>query len=150
MNSTAAVSQLAGELSGRLGTLTHLLRREIDYAGVSPTLATVLAALDRDGPKRVSELAEIAQIAQPTMTTHLRKLTADGTVTRGADPSDQRVVTIELTPAGRELLGRLRTARQSALQRRLDTLDADDRAALAAAIPALDKLLDNWRKVDQA
>lgn len=148
MNETTADSRLAGELSGRLGTLTHLLRREVDYAGVSPTLATVLAALDRDGPKRVSELAAIAQVAQPTMTSHLRKLAADGTVARGADPRDQRVVTIELTDAGRELLDRLRTARRSVLQRRLDTLDAADRAALAAAMPALDKLLGNWRKVD--
>ncbi|HEY3507348.1 MAG TPA: MarR family transcriptional regulator [Actinocatenispora sp.] len=148
MNESIADSRLAGELSGRLGTLTHLLRREVDYAGVSPTLATVLSALDRDGPKRVSELADIAQVAQPTMTSHLRRLAADGTVARGADPRDQRVVTIELTDAGRELLDRLRTARRSALQRRLDTLDADDRAALAAAMPALDKLLGNWRKAD--
>ncbi|BCJ35315.1 MarR family transcriptional regulator [Actinocatenispora thailandica] len=146
MNSVAT-EELAAELAGRLGDLTHALRRTVDHAA-SPTVTAVLATLDRDGAKRVSELAEVARVAQPTMTALLRRLVEDGTVVRGADPHDQRVVTIELTEAGRDTLRSVRQQRTAALASRLDQLDGSDRAALAQAIPALDKLLLTWRKVD--
>ncbi|MEV0840706.1 MarR family transcriptional regulator [Actinocatenispora sera] len=139
---------LAAELAGRLGDLTHALRRVGDHTA-SPTVAAVLATLERDGPKRVSELAQIARVAQPTMTGLLRRLVEEGTVVRGADPHDQRVVTIELTQAGRDTLRGIRRMRTAALASRLDQLDGADREALARAIPALDKLLDTWRKVEQ-
>jgi DNA-binding MarR family transcriptional regulator len=148
MKSTGLSSRLAVELSGRLGDLVQLLRREVRVGQVSPTGTTVLAALDSDGARRVSELADIAQVSQPTMTTLLRKLHEDGIVTRAADAHDQRVVLIELTDDGRELLTRRRAGRAEALDARLAALDRHDRDALAAAIPALDKLIDNWRKVD--
>jgi DNA-binding MarR family transcriptional regulator len=148
MNSTRLSSRLAIELSGRLGDLVRLLRHEVRVGQVSPTATAVLVALDTDGSKRVSELADIAQVTQPTMTTLLRKLHDDGIVTRAADARDQRVVLIELTGDGRALLTRLRAGRAEALDARLAALDRRDRDALAAAIPALDKLIDNWRKVN--
>ena len=145
---SAETDELAAELAARLGDLTHALRRAV-AAEVSPTVATVLSLLDRDGPKRVSELAEVAQVAQPTMTGLLRRLSADGTVARGADPYDQRVVTIELTDAGRERLAGIRRMRTAALASRLRRLDATDRDALAHAVPAMGQLLEIWRKVEQ-
>lgn len=148
MNSTGLSSRLAVELSGRLGDLVQLLRWEVRVGQISPTGTTVLAALDADGPKRVSELADIAQVSQPTMTTLLRKLHDDGIVTRAVDERDQRAVLIELTDDGRELLARRRASRAEALDARLAALDRRDRDALTAAIPALDKLIDNWRKVN--
>ena len=48
---------------------------------------------------------------------------------------------VELTDAGREELAAVRAARAAALQARLDRLDDDARAALEAALPALDQLL---------
>ena len=147
MNSVAT-GELAAELAGRLGDLTHVLRRVVDHSA-SPTVTAVLATLERDGPKRVSELAQVARVAQPTMTGLLRRLVEEGTVVRGADPHDQRVVTIELTQAGRDTLRGIRRMRAAALASRLDQLDSADREALARAIPALDKLLETWRKVEQ-
>ncbi len=138
---------LAAELAGRLGVLSSLLRRSAGVEGVSPTVATVLSTLERDGAKRVSDLADIAQVAQPTMTALLRKLAQAGHVARGSDTQDQRVVTIAITAEGRELLAHIRAVRQAALDARLTLLEPADRDRLAAAVPALDKLLDNWRKV---
>ncbi|MGA8115135.1 MAG: MarR family transcriptional regulator [Actinocatenispora sp.] len=149
MQPTTAGTRLAAELAGRLGTLTTLLRRSV-RTGVSPTVATVLSTLERDGAKRVSDLADVAQVAQPTMTTLLRKLSEDGRVQRGTDANDQRVVTIAITDGGRDLLARIRSARQAALDVRLASLAPDERAALAAAIPALDTLLENWRETGQS
>ncbi len=147
MNSSMAGSRLAAELAGRLGVLSTLLRRSAGVEGVSPTVATVLSTLERDGAKRVSDLADIAQVAQPSMTALLRKLAQAGHVARGSDVQDQRVVTIAITDGGRALLEHIRAVRQAALDARLALLDPADRDMLAAAVPALDKLLDNWRKV---
>ena len=52
-----------------------------------------------------------------------------------------RAVLVELTDAGREQLRAVRADRAAALQARLDRLDDDARAALEAALPALDQLL---------
>ena len=46
-----------------------------------------------------------------------------------------------ITDAGREALARRRAARTETLARRLRRLDPDARAAIAAALPALDDLL---------
>lgn len=151
MNSSddPGATDLAADLALRLGTLTTLLRRSAQL-GVSPTIATVLATLERDGAKRVSELAELAGVAQPTMTSLLRKLSEDGCVRRGTEAQDQRVVTIAVTDEGRDLLARVRAARRQALSARLARLDTAQRAALATAIPALDTLIDTWRVAGSA
>jgi len=100
----------------------------------------VLARLDAGGPQRVTELAAAERVAQPTMTGLIGRLEADGLVRKTADPADARAVQVELTAAGRDQLVAVRAERAEALQARLDLLDDDARAALAAALPALDEL----------
>jgi len=141
--------RLAHDLGERLALLTSLLRRDVRIGQISPTQALVLATLDRQGPKRVSELADIAHVAQPTMTTLLRKMADDGVVSRESDPDDQRAVLIGLTDAGRGLVRQVRAAREQLLDARLAGLAEADREAIARAIPALDKLLEIWRKEGQ-
>jgi DNA-binding MarR family transcriptional regulator len=75
------------------------------------------------------------------MTVLVRRLEQDGLVRKTRDASDGRAVYVEITEAGREQLAQVRAARAQTLQTRLDRLDDDARAALAAAIPAFDQLL---------
>jgi DNA-binding MarR family transcriptional regulator len=75
------------------------------------------------------------------MTGLIGRLEADGLVRKTADPADARAVRVELTAHGREQLAAVRAERASVLQARLDQLDDDARAALAAALPALDRLI---------
>ena len=75
------------------------------------------------------------------MTVLMRRLEQEGLVRKTRDAADARAVRVEITEAGREALDQVRAARTQILQARLDRLDDDARAALAAAIPALDQLL---------
>jgi DNA-binding MarR family transcriptional regulator len=63
-----------------------------------------------------------------------------GLVARETDPVDGRGSLVALSPAGRALLEEIRRERTSLLVNRLAALSAADRAALAAALPALEAL----------
>ena len=115
---------------------------------MSLTSLSTLATLDRSGPRRVTDLAFIEGVAQPSMTTLVSALERSGLVERGSDPTDKRVALIALTPAGADLLRSRRRAGAEALMQLIDKLPPGESAALAAAIPALRRLreLDNQER----
>jgi DNA-binding MarR family transcriptional regulator len=117
------------------------LRRDVVEAGVSLARARTLATLDREGARRLTDLALAEQVAQPTMSALIGRLEADGLVRRTGDDADGRTVVVSLTAAGRRCLGRLIQRRSESLARALRDLPAQDTAAIAAALPALARLL---------
>ena len=135
----AAAPTLASELDAHLIALWKAVGR-VQRHDLSRTAASVLAALRDGGPQRITALAAAEAVAQPTMTTLVGRLERDGLVTRGSDPADARAVLVSLTPEGLMRLKRIREARAAAIENRLDQLDPDEREALAAALPALEKL----------
>jgi DNA-binding MarR family transcriptional regulator len=136
-----ATATLSEQLELSVTRLAHVLLRGGD-SGLSRTAASVLHRLATAGPQRVTELAAYESIAQPSATTLVGRLESQGLVTRGADPDDGRAVRVTVTPAGARLLAERREARARALDARLDTLDADERKTLAAAIPLLARLAE--------
>ncbi|HKN96723.1 MAG TPA: MarR family transcriptional regulator [Pseudonocardiaceae bacterium] len=107
---------------------------------ISLTSASTMSTLSRTGPLRLTDLAAVEGIAQPSMTSLVTGLERAGLVERRPDPADRRVVLVALTDAGRE---HLRTRRQHGAERLaalVDQLSEEDRAALAAALPALHRL----------
>ena len=62
------VTELAEALDERVRKLARIARHNVDY-GLSLTSATVLARLNEAGPQRVTDLAALELVAQPTMTT---------------------------------------------------------------------------------
>ena len=115
---------------------------------MSLTSLSTLASLDRTGPRRITDLAVIQGVAQPSMTVLVTALERSGLVERRGDPADRRVALVALTAAGAELLRAQRRAGAEALIQLIDKLPADEAAALAAAIPALRHLreLDSERR----
>lgn len=119
------------------------LVREVSTAGeVSTTGAAVIARLGRLGGQRVTDLARAEGVSQPAMTQLVNRLEHDGLVRRAADSADRRGVLVETTDRGREVIDARRTQRAEALETALSRVDAADRAAIAAALPALDRLVD--------
>jgi DNA-binding MarR family transcriptional regulator len=140
IQSTADTSLLATQLERRVARVTQVLRANArSRSGVAALLT--LRRLDDEGPLRVTDLAAAELVAQPTMTGIVRRLEHDGLVVRTPHPQDARASRIALTDAGRNELTTVRAQRAAVLQARLDRLDDDARAALAAAIEPLDDLL---------
>jgi DNA-binding MarR family transcriptional regulator len=123
-----------------LDRLTMWLRRQVPSA-VSSSAITTLYALNSDGPIRISDLAEREALSQPGMTTLVNRLEALGQAERVADPTDGRVALVRITDGGRAVLAERHAARAAAVHRELARLDDADRAALAAALPAIERLI---------
>jgi DNA-binding MarR family transcriptional regulator len=107
---------------------------------LSLTAVSTLSALERRGPQRISEMAALQGVAQPSMTVLVGSLEQTGLMTRRPDPSDGRAVLVSLTPQGEEFLADRRRAGADRLSELVGRLSAAEAAALAAAVPALLRL----------
>lgn len=128
------------ELAGCVERLVVWLRRGTAVPGYSVTARSTLARLQTEGPGRVSDLARLEGVTQPAMTGLVNRLEGEGLVRRGPDPSDARAALVELTDAGHRFVDERRAERIRLLGTRMELLSAADRAALQAALPALDRL----------
>jgi DNA-binding MarR family transcriptional regulator len=137
---TTSVPDLAGRL--RL-TIVRAARRLRQEAGteLSPSLTAALSTVERHGPMTPSEVAVRERIQRPTATRVLARLEEAGLVARMRDPADGRSSLLSATRAGRDLLAELRTRKTAFLVRRLEELDAEERAVLHRATDILDRIL---------
>lgn len=119
---------------------------------ISLTAAATLATLERTGPRRLTDLAVIEGVTQPSMSVLVTGLERAGLAERRPDPSDRRVALVEVTEAGAAYIRARRRAGAEAFTGLIAKLPEADTAALAAAVPALNHLreLDSERKVAAA
>ena len=142
-----ATSLAASAADARIGVgeaLIGLTASVIRWAprDMSLTSLGTLSTLDRAGPQRITDLARVEGVAQPSMTVLVGTLERDGLVVRRGDPSDKRVVLIELTAAGTDLVRSRRRADAQAFAQLIEKLPSDETAALLAALPALEHLCE--------
>jgi DNA-binding MarR family transcriptional regulator len=135
----------AGAVAESLERLTLWLRRQVTTQ-VSSSTVTTLDTLNALGPMRISELAVREAISQPGMTTLVNRLEASGYAERVADPTDGRATLVRITRAGRKVLADRAASRTRVLLAHLDRLDAADREALVAALPAIERLIASHRE----
>jgi DNA-binding MarR family transcriptional regulator len=133
---------LAAGLAAALERLTRLIRGLSPPSGLSLTAAATLGTLERSGPRRLTLLAAREGVTQPAMTQLVARLQDGGLVERVPDPLDRRVVQVRITAEGRAMLARRRAARAERVADLLTRLSPDDRASLAAALPAMDALVN--------
>ena len=79
------------------------------------------------------------------MTQLVGRLEDQGLAIRRADPADGRVVHVQITDAGLEVVARRRAIRAERLSSLLSRLSQADQDALAAALPAMDALVSAQR-----
>lgn len=135
----------SSEVAAGLERLLSLIRW-LSPPGLSLTAAATLTTLERSGPRRLTALAADEGVTQPAMTQLVGRLEAAGLVQRCADPDDGRVVHVQLTAAGRDLVARRRAVRAERLSGLLATLSPADQEALAAALPAMNALASARRE----
>jgi DNA-binding MarR family transcriptional regulator len=147
MNSPAAPtldrSQQIDVVSSRLlpsaALLTRLLVRQVG-GELSRTEAGLLSTLGA-GAHRITALADLEGLAQPTMTSMVKQLEQRGLVRRERQADDGRVVLVTLTEAGSVALGDYRVRARAVLGAYLAEISDEQIQALAAATDALARLI---------
>lgn len=109
---------------------------------LSLTATSALGTLERTGPRRITDLAAVEGITQPSMTTLVHSLERAALVERRPDAADQRAVLVAITPTGVRYLAALRRAGTDNFVRLVEKLPPDDVACLVSAAPALERLHD--------
>jgi DNA-binding MarR family transcriptional regulator len=138
---TATRAELATRARLVVLRLARRLRRTAD-GGLTATQLSALATIEIRGPLRLGDLAAHEGIAPPTVSRLVDHLEGAGLVRRTTDARDGRSFLVALTPAGEGLLAQLRSTGTKLLEAAMASLDDDDRAALVAAVPLLERLLD--------
>jgi DNA-binding MarR family transcriptional regulator len=135
------IDYLADNLLSRAALLVRLLIKQVRNREISRTEGAVLCIL-RDGPRRVTELAELEGVAQPTMTLLIKRLEERGWVTRAGMREDRRVVMVALTQAGSAVEQAFRAQFLGAMRSDLEELSDEQIAALTAATETLGSFVD--------
>ncbi len=118
-----------------------------DRADLSASAAFALNRVCREGPIRLTTLAAMEGVSQPSMTQLVQRLERLGLVARLADPDDGRAALIGLTSHGQALLDDRKRMRRDRLRTLLETLTPDEESALwlsaRVALPVLQRLVAN-------
>jgi DNA-binding MarR family transcriptional regulator len=132
----------ATRLRVAVGRLSRRLRGTAvgSEAGLTPTRISVLLTVDRDGPIRISDLAEQESLNPTMLSRAISQLVQDGALARVSDDRDRRAAWVNVTDAGHSVAQGIRRERTDALNRALAGLDPEDRRVLERALPALEAL----------
>lgn len=138
VTNTVAVADALRPVLLRVG---RELRREARAVGISPEQVSLLVAIKYAPGIGIRDLAAHERISAPALTKHVDRLERDALVVRTPSPDDGRRIGLALTEEGQRALRRVRSRRTAWLATRLRGLDADELAAVEAAIEPLSRLL---------
>jgi DNA-binding MarR family transcriptional regulator len=137
---SSRIEYVSTQLLSRAAALSRLLAKQVD-SELSRTEAIVLDTL-RAGPRRITELAEIEGLAQPTITLLVKRLEELGLVRRERQADDGRVVLVSLEPAGLQALEDFRAQFMAHLRADLASTTDEQIEALSIAAEALESLIN--------
>jgi DNA-binding MarR family transcriptional regulator len=133
------IDYVSSQLLARAALLTRLLASQLG-GELSRTEVGLLSTLS-GGPRRITELAELERLKQPTMTLLVQRLEQQGLVSRERQTDDGRVVLVNLTPAGSVALEDYRAQARAALSDHLAEMPDEQVEALGAATETLAQLV---------
>ena len=132
--------------NGLRPALLHLgrrLRRELAPLGITGGQAALLWAIRSNPGIGVRGLADLEGVSTPAMSAYVDRLEAAGLVGRRRSELDRRRVQLEVTELGLRVLRSARSRRTAWLADRLRRLEPEERESIEAALPALNKLLED-------
>ncbi|MFC1411124.1 MarR family winged helix-turn-helix transcriptional regulator [Streptacidiphilus sp. N1-12] len=140
----------ATELAELLVGIQRLIRRRLRQDLEGPRLRGAqveLLRLVRLNPGiGVAAAAKELHLAGNSVSTLVNQLVAAGLLNRETDPQDGRAVRLTITGEAAERMGGWDARRGDLVSRRVAALSDQDRAALAAALPALRGLAEGLHK----
>ncbi|MEU9118280.1 MarR family transcriptional regulator [Streptomyces sp. NPDC048506] len=136
--STSNVAEQLVRLTRRMHRAHKQQLERLDLA-CTPAQSRLLRIVGhyRGTPPRMADLAERLEVVPRAVTTLVDALEAQGAVRRVPDPTNRRVVRIELTDSGRSTLRALRSARRAAAEEILAPLTAEQREVLGGLLSTL-------------
>lgn len=138
MDSPDSDGMLAEQLLRLTRRLQRIQSRQLEPIGITPAQFRLLRTTAHyDGAPRMADLAERLDVVPRAVTTLVDGLEAAGRVRRAPDPTNRRVVRIEITEEGRAVLRSMRDARKAAAEEILAPLTADQREMLGSLLNAL-------------
>jgi DNA-binding MarR family transcriptional regulator len=130
-----AVEQVASTLLPQASLLQRLVAKQARWT-LTRSEGSVLSTLS-EAPQRITTLAELEGLAQPTVTIMVKRLEERGWVARDKDSFDGRVVLVSITPEGREALEGFREQYRCLLREQMALMDDEQIAELVRATAAL-------------
>jgi DNA-binding MarR family transcriptional regulator len=141
---TTPADEMTSRLRMVVARLSRRLRQEANE-GATPSQLAALATVERHGPITLGDLAGHERVRPPTMTRIVAGLEETALVRREIDPADRRVARVTITSEGSRLLARSRTRKDAFLASLLDDLTAEEIAIVEAAVPILERLIEESR-----
>ena len=133
------IDRVSSQLLPSVAVLTRLLTSHLG-GELSRTELGLLNTLS-SAPRRITELAELERLAQPTLTQLVQRLEQQGFVNRERQADDGRVVLVSLTEAGAGALDDFRSRASAALAAHLVELPDAEIESLAAATETMGRLV---------
>jgi DNA-binding MarR family transcriptional regulator len=131
------VEELAQELMRQLDLLSgSKVQEDISYGQYK-----VISVIHNQGPISVGNLGRYVGSAQSTTSEMVARLTKAGLVTKVRGPYDGRVVMVELTDQGRQLMKRRRKRVKEAYQNLFSKLSDGERESMVRALRTLNDIL---------
>ena len=144
---TKATSPMRPRVGQLINRANRLLMRAGDSRlrplGLASAQIPVVAMLKHYGPMTQKQLAEMAQIEQPSMAQTLARMERDGLVERRADPADGRSSFVHLTTLATGKLPEAQKALNQGERKMLAGLDEDETAVL---LDLLQRVVANLEK----
>lgn len=135
----AALQELASGFREALRHSIYLVRRLDADGELSAAQLSTLKMMLGEG-QRVGEIARNLGVRVPSATEQIIKLERAGLARREPDPADSRAVRVVLTDEGRAAVDSANKRRNQVMAEILSTLSDQERQALAAALPVIDKI----------
>ena len=115
---------------------------QITRESISPMQFQALGVLANMGPQTMSELAMGLVGSKQQLTPIVDKLERMDLVVRTGDPTDRRVIRLELSPRGLEFLIKLKDEFVEMVEKKLSPLESSDRQSLKDALHQVSNLLN--------
>jgi len=116
--------------------------RQMQQEGISGRKIATLRRLIEAGPLTIGQLSEYLCIRDSSTSAMITWLQDNGYVTRTRSPKDSRVVLVDVTPRGQELVQKTPLGGIALLRKTLQTLPVERLAAVQDAIATLVDLLE--------
>lgn len=136
--------ELYANMQRKVSTEWH---RRLDRL-VSGSQATILWMLELQGPQKVSALAERLDITPGAVTSLSGKLISSGYANRMRDSDDRRVVYLEITAKGQEMLYKFRVEIKNVIGEFFAGLSDEDMTHLIRIYKQVLKNLDELKEED--